>query len=188
MKYVLGCGILAYTIVMSVPIYATVYEINIQPQWMKLDADDEKAQLFGGSWILAGDIIFKNKSSNVIKLDAFDLQWQGAPLAQLSATLFKKDEHDQIMPIQEHVISDGYWSQKEQTLKFRFDQKYALSALNKFYLVFTVPEDIEDTLKNGTFSLNKRHLPYQYQRALRNKPLNLSYSTISPNVRSQTTA
>ncbi|MBN1549643.1 hypothetical protein JW872_03205 [Candidatus Babeliales bacterium] len=188
MKYVIGCGILAYTIAMSFPLGATVYEIHINPQWVKLDTDSEKAERFGGSWILAGDIVFKNKSPNVIKLDAFDLQWQGAPLEHLSATLFKKDEHDQIMPIQEHVISDGYWSQKEQTLKFRFDQKYALSALNKFYLVFTVPKDIEDTLKTGTFSLNKRHLPYQYQRALRNKSLNLSYATISPNARLCTTA
>ncbi len=64
------------------------------------------------------------------------------------------------MPIEDYLVWDGSWNRTHQRLVLDFhDKKQTLGPRNVFYLVFTVPESIEPSLKNGYFSLTKTNLP-----------------------------
>ena len=64
------------------------------------------------------------------------------------------------MPIEDNLICDGVWNQKNQCLVLDFNhRKQTLGACTIFYLVFTVPDAIEPALKNGYFRITKINLP-----------------------------
>ena len=141
-------------------IYAADCDIILMPHWDNLEKNNMIERDLGGQWILVGSITFHKKSKEVAKLAKISLEWHGDPINHLSGSLYKKNPEKQFMPIEDNLICDGSWNKRNQRLVLNFnDRKQTLGPRNIFYLVFSVPESIESTLKNGYFSLTQTNLP-----------------------------
>lgn len=152
--------------------------ITLEPLWQKLDKKNTNQDKFGGQWILVGSITFRNKSKEIAKLDRIKLHWHGEKIDRLCASLYKKLPDKKFYPIQDNLLCDSCWNKSQQYLTLDFsDRRQTLGPINIFYLVLTVPEDVEQKLKTGHFSLTKSHLPAPFMReneAQKNSELKLN--------------
>jgi hypothetical protein len=139
------------------------FAIILEPQWKILHKNNNSAEQFGGKWILAGNIILKNKSRDCINLKKLHLQWHGKPVDNLIASLYQQNPDKQFYPIQDFLLSDGVWHKNQQTLIFNFEKTCLIGANNIFYLVLTVPTHLEAILQEGYFSLVETTLPHQFR-------------------------
>lgn len=148
-------------------------EIQADCKWENLDttASLESQQTFGGKWILAATITFKNKTTDTLYLRELDLEWQGTELSKLNATLFRCDPYRTFEPLEENVIADGTWSEHHQTLQFSFKTKERLQPIHTFALVLTVPVELEKEIKTGHFKLLPHTLPQPLQISAQEHPL-----------------
>lgn len=149
--------------------------ISLEPRWESLERDNTAARKFGGKWILAGSITFRKKCKDAIKLERMCLAWHGPKLKNLSGSLYKKIPGRTFVPIEDTVLCDGVWNDKNQHLQLDFsDQSQNLGPLNIFYVVLTVPQEQEEILKQGHFTLEKHHLPEQFEEQGQDLDLNLA--------------
>lgn len=149
--------------------------ISLEPRWESLERGNTAAQKFGGKWILAGSITFRKKCKDPIKLDHLCLAWHGPRLKNLSGSLYKKIPGKEFVPIEDNVLCDGLWNEKNQHLQLDFsDQSQNLGPLSIFYVVLTVPKEQEELLKQGHFTLVKHHLPEQFEEQGQDLDLNLA--------------
>lgn len=179
MRYTVSKMLLIYVIVSFPLLGKTVWKdctIVIEPKWRDLEYDHHhNIELFGGKWILAGSITFRKKSKDTIYLSKLTFRWKGIKLDNLLGSLYKKDLDKRFLPIEEFLISDSSWNRKKQTLVFNFKKKVSLGPKNIFYLVLTVPEKIEPTLKQGSFIVESNGLPIPFKSLARNQSLNLAF-------------
>lgn len=147
------------------------YEIEVKSNWQDLEKSPQKIKQFGGKWIWAGTFTFKKRSKEPIYLNSLDIQWNGQTIKNLTGTLFTKDPDKDLLPIEENLISDGKWNQKQQILHFTFNKKIKINTLQTFCLVLTIPKNLENTLQKGKFTLNKYSLPYQFKKVTQRKKL-----------------
>jgi hypothetical protein len=174
----------ALAIIISVlPIYVCATEefnIILKSKWCDLDGNCTKVQEFGGKWVLVGSITFKKRCKDPICIETISLHWNGEPLDNLLASLYKKNlEKDAFLPIEENLICDGIWNKNKQTLILNFDEKENLAPTTIFYLVLTVPESIEPILKNGFFSLEEHYLPKPFKQCAQTEKLSLAINVTS---------
>lgn len=173
MRYLIAALVLAYAMAMQASC-----EMQADCKWENLDttASAESQQTFGGKWILAATITFKNKTTETIYLHELDLEWQGIELSKLNATLFRCDLNRPFVPLEENVIADGTWSAHYQTLQFSFKTKERLQPTHTFALVLTVPSELEKEIKTGHFKLLPKTLPQPLQISAQEHPLFVHFS------------
>ena len=149
--------------------------INLDPMWDNLEHSNTKEKQFGGKWILVGSITFRKKSQQLAKLEKIILQWHGDAIDYLNGSLYKKEPSKAFLPIEDNLLCDGSWNKPEQQLMLDFrDRKQTLGSLNIFYLVFTVPESIEQKLKKGYFYLAPANLPEPFDTKEQDLKLDLA--------------
>lgn len=137
------------------------FQILLEPLWVNFVSDMN--QEFGEQWILAGNITFKKKALETVHLDRIVLAWHGIPLEHLESSLYKKSLQDAFMPIDEYLICDGKWNKRQQWLTFKFNYQLHLNYTNTFYLVVTVPDELVEEFKKGSFELVPEFLPEQFK-------------------------
>ena len=97
------------------------------------------------------------KSTQPINLQKLQLQWTGAKISRLQASLYqKKDAEQTLIPIQENLVCDGVWNPKTQYVTFFLDKK--IVAVNKYYLVLNFPIKDAQKIKHGTFTIPKKKI------------------------------
>lgn len=153
--------------------------IVIEPKWHDLEKRQQDSGLFGGKWILAGSITFRKKSKDTVYLSKLTLRWRGKKrINNLLGSLYRKNLDKQFLPIEEFLLSDSNWNKKKQTLVFNFHKSIYLGPTNIFYLVLTVPEQLEETLKQGSFLIEAQSLPTPFKLAARHRPLTLAFHQV----------
>jgi hypothetical protein len=148
-------------------------ELTIIPAWDHLDTNPKTIEQFGGTWILAGTLEVKKRSSESIKLDKLVLRWHGKRINNLLGSLYKKDLDKAFIPIEDYLICDSIWDQASQKLILQFDTPLTLEAHTTFCLVLTIPRHLESTMNKGSFHLEITALPLSLQRSI-SKPLSLA--------------
>lgn len=139
------------------------FQIIIKSMWQDLEPDDKACEQFGSKWILVGTITFKKKSKEPVELNQLLLQWKGDKLDNLTGSLYIKNNNEEFMPIEDHLICDSAWNKKNQTLLLKFDSQQTLGFINTFYLVLTIPLHTESSIKKGYFNLDHQCLPDQFK-------------------------
>ncbi len=155
------------------------FKVLVEPKWHNLETDTDRTKLFGGKWILAGSITFKKRSTEAVFLDGIQLSWKGANIEQLTGSLYEKNETGAFLPIEKNCVCDSSWKKSTQQLFLHFDHPLTLGAINTFYLVLTVPENIEPILKNGSFHIEQAGLPLPYREYVKDHELSIALSQTS---------
>jgi len=156
--------------------------VTLESTWHCLDDTDGSCSQFGGKWVLVGNITFRKKSvKDSIHLHQLKLHWHGPFISTLSASLYKKNfdpTKKDFLPIDDYLVCDGCWNNTKQTLILTFDERQTLGAVEVFYVVLTVPDNLELILKQGSFSLEKNDLPLPFQHTCTTASLQLSFNTL----------
>jgi len=153
------------------------FVIILESKWDDLEKK-RKRKIFNDKWILAGDIIFKKKAPDIISLKELHLSWKGKKIENLIGSLYEKEMRGDLIPIEKYLICDSVWKPSEQKLILKFENPKTLYAVNKLSLVLTVPNEIEDTLKNGYFSIETYTLPIPYKEYVDENNINLVLGNI----------
>jgi len=148
------------------------FSIILEPKWEDLDKNKTKKR-FDDKWILAGNIIFKKKAPGIMSLQELHLTWKGEKINNLIGSLYEKDIHGNFMPIERYHLCDSTWKASEQKLIMKFEKPKTLHATNNLYLVLTIPQDIEDTLKTGSFCIESEVLPEPFKEYANENNLHL---------------
>lgn len=156
--------------------------IILEPKWQNLENNKQKNKIFGGKWILAGSITFRKKSKDTVYLSKLIFRWKGKKIDNLLGSLYKKNLDKKFLPIEDSLICDSYWNKKKQTLIFNFKKQVSLGPTSIFYLVLTVPDKLENTLKQGSFFIESHCLPTPFKMAARHQTLILTFSSRSRNI------
>lgn len=153
--------------------------MEVTPEWQNLD-DPKKATDFGGKWILAGKFVIKKRSKDLVAIKELDLAWRGKKIDRLNASLFKKEQGHDFLPLEENLICDGQWNRTKQILQMKFCRKEYLQPTTIYCLVLTVPQELEKALRTGHFELVPDKLPRQLQPAAQKKSLKISMLAYTP--------
>lgn len=162
-----------------VMVYSSIYSddfcVSLEPCWRSLgSAISERADFFGGKWVLIGTITMKKRARESIALCQLNFQWQGKYIDRLIGSLYCVSHDKKFIPTDEFLVSDAVWNNKKQQLQFKFNCATKLNTHTVFYLVLTVPEEIEKILRLGSFTIISHCLPLQMQDSLSQKNLTLS--------------
>lgn len=168
------CNLLSFTMLST-----EHFDIILKSKWRNLDHNSYSTITFGGKWILVGSITFKKKSKEPLFIDTLHLAWKGTHIDHLVASLYKKNLSRTFLPIEDNLICDGIWNKTKQTLMFNFDEKETLNPTTIFYLVLTIPEDLELILKNGSFLLEEQCLPKPFKQCSQEMHLSLEINNAS---------
>lgn len=133
--------------------------LQTMPEWENLEKRLTTSERFGTKLILIGSLMFKKKAPEPIVLNHLQLQWHGVPLSQLSASLYQKKDSTKLIPIEDNLISDGQWLSTKQKILFRFNKPYHLTAHTQFYIVVSIPPELEQNLQLGSFTIEKSSMP-----------------------------
>ncbi len=161
------------------------FQIILEPIWQDLDGNRTRSHQFDGKWILAGSITFKKKAKESVNLSRLYLHWTGTKINGLMGSLYRKNMDEEFLAIEKNLVCDGTWNSAEQTLMLNFDKQQNLSLVNIFYLVLTVPEDLEETIRHGRFDLVNYCLPESFQPCTAHQKLSLALDTIGATVSSR---
>ena len=184
MKRYMQCVLI---IASTLPIHmsrAEEFNIVLKSKWCDLDGNCTKATQFGGKWMLVGSITFKKRCKDPICIETINLRWNGEKIDNLIASLYKKNfDKEAFLPIEENLVCDGIWNKNKQTLILNFDERENLGPTTVFYLVLTVPEEIEQILKKGSFSLEEQCLPKPFKQCAQQEKLSLAMNDAAPQSR-----
>jgi len=150
------------------------FKITIQAKWKELGCKNNQCFNLDGKWILVGSFTFIRRSKDPIALETIYLNWNGPKLDNLSGSLYRKTVGKEFFAIEENLVCDSIWNEKKQMLIFDFDKKENLGPSTVFYLVLTVPEEIESILTKGFFSLESHGLPYHFKHCAQQERLVLA--------------
>lgn len=153
-------------------------QLNIKPSWHMVNERTTITDQLGGNWVLVGVLNFKKKTRDTIFLDQLEIIWEGDPLKSLPATLYKKQADKPFLPLQDYVICDGIWNAHRQEIIFKFEKPYQLNGATCFYLVLTIPDHLEPTIRKGAFSIKHTALPELLKTCLDTKRCSLSFETV----------
>lgn len=175
-RYILLFG----TVIAVLPVQARQepFKVIVKAKWKNLDSNPQRIKRFGGKWILAGSITFKKRSPEMVFLDEIQLTWKGKNIDKLMGSLYEKNNMSLFLPIEKYLVCDSMWKQSTQQLFLRFNRPLTLGAVNTFYLVLTVPEELETVLKNGRFSIEQDGLPLPYREYVKGHELSLTLNTL----------
>lgn len=149
--------------------------ISMEPRWEQLNRKNVPDQAVGGKSIVIGSITFRKKCKQSAKLDTLTLSWHGKPIEKLSGSLYKKIPDRPFVPLENNLVADSSWNQSKQKLHFHFNNnKQSLGPATMFYVVLTVPRNLERTLRAGSFSLSHHNLPEMFAIKQDQMKLNLA--------------
>lgn len=151
-----------------------IFNIQLETFWQNIEGRKTNDEKFGGHWILAGGITFKKKSNDTVAMDTLRLAWKGPKVGHLFASLYRKEIGRPFRAIEDNLVCDGVWRPRDQSLTFTFNTHEHIGAINTFYLVLTVPNNLEPILKTGHFEIEKIDLPIQFQEHNKTKTLALN--------------
>ncbi len=138
--------------------------LSVAPHWDNIERNCTHEKEFGGKWMLVGSITFRKKSKQQTKLESMKLAWHGKRIDHLCGSLYKKLPDKKFLPIEQNLVCDSAWNKARQELILNFKHnKQTLGPISIFYLVLTVPQEMEDTLRKGHFSVVKKELPTPFQ-------------------------
>ncbi len=158
-------------------IILTECEICILPKWENLEQQSNKSHQFGTQLLLVGEITFRKRCKNCIKLDKLILKWHGKNIETLCGSLYKK-KSKQFMPIEEQLVCDGTWNKRNQQLVLNFSNKMqTLGAADTFYLVLSIADDTAKIIKDGHFELINSGLPSPFDQYVEKHNLKLALSS-----------
>ncbi len=183
MKYLIALLACAVTM-LPVICYGQEFQLIIEPVWRNLEQNDAQAKRFGGKWVLACSITFRKKAKQEVNLTRLYLHWKGAPLDYLLGSLYRKCPDKEFMPIEESLVCDGSWNKIQQTLRLTFDQKESLGLSTIFYLVLTVPEQLEHLVRQGSFEIVKQALPEPFRLVTAEKNLSFTLDALDTTLHS----
>ena len=152
--------------------------INITPTWKKLQKNHKKTKQFANQAILIGSITFKKRSNKHIWLDKLTLTWHGPHINNLFGSLYKKSPNDGFLLIEDYLICDGIWQTKQQKLILPFNHHHTLSAVETYYLVLIMPQNIEHSIRSGKFTLDHSAFPEMLQPYISEQRLSLDIGMI----------
>lgn len=152
------------------------FKIILESTWKNLETEATNAHDFGGKWVLIGSITFYKKAKEAINLQKLHLHWQGKPIDTLLGSLYKKNPRHEFLPIDDYLVCDGTWNSTQQTLMLNFEKHETLGLSNTFYLVLTIPNHLEDTVKQGEFELVDECLPEPFQDCLAQEKISLAFN------------
>lgn len=156
--------------------------IAIESHWQDLENNKERAQKFGGKWVLAGTITFKKNCNAPARLSELHLVWHGTPVDHLKGSLFSPKNMQPLRPTNEQHVADSIWSKTKQSLIFKFDDHaVSLHPTTIFYLVLTIPEEQEKTLR-GSFSIEPQCLPEAFKEVVQRDSLAIQIDVTQSNV------
>ncbi len=154
-------------IIASSSLHATIPSdclLSVAPHWDNIERNCTHEKEFGGKWMLVGSITFRKKSKEQTKLETMKLAWHGKRINHLDGSLYKKLPDKKFLPIEQNLVCDSAWNKARQELILNFKHnKQTLGPISIFYLVLTVPHEMEDTLRKGHFSVVKKELPALFQ-------------------------
>ncbi len=161
---------------LSTVLSANNCSISLEPCWNNLEQKNTKKEVFGGQqWVHIGCLTFRKNVNKKIKLTQINLCWHGDKIEQLNGSLYKKAPHQKFIPIEDNLLCDSTWDNGNQHLMLDFsNRKQTLGPVNTFYLVLTVPDHLESTLKKGHFSLTKTCLPEPFSNHQHELTLNIA--------------
>jgi len=151
------------------------YSIIVELQWQSLEDNEQKNEIFG-KWVFAGKIVLRKRSKEKVYISELHFTWKGKKLSMLLGSLYKKDLNKKFLPLEDVLISDSQWDKRKQRLVFDFEKPISLGPTNIFYLVLTVPQKIEDVVKEGLFFVEPDGLPSQFREIVENKRLALAFA------------
>ena len=154
------------------------FRVILEAKWQDLENNAQKIKQFGGKWILAGSIVFKKRSSEILFLDTIQLNWKGEKIDNMIGSLYEKNDTGSFLPIEKYLVCDSVWKRSTQQLFLPFNRPFALGAVNTFYLVLTVPQEIEKKIKSGYFFITQHRLPFPYQKYISTHNLSLALNNI----------
>ncbi len=162
------------------------FNVILESTWQNLENNKNKSKSLDDKLILVGTITFKKKESiESVYLNHLELIWQGKKINNITSSLYKKNldpDKKDFIPIEDYLVCDGTWNKKKQTLILHFDHKYTLGPINTFYLVFMVPNELEKSLQNGSFCIEKQSLPDRLKQSVQNDSLALEFKNIQKKV------
>lgn len=159
-------------------------ELKVMAEWVDLD-EKERTETFGGRWVKVATFIIKRRSKDTIPLQEINLAWNGEKIDHLDASLFrKKDPYGDFAPLEENLVCDGIWHNKDQILQLKFNEREYLQPTTIYCLVLTVQQPLEKKLKTGHFALLSAKLPRQLQPAAEQKQFKISMLAQNKNRRS----
>lgn len=150
------------------------FQVELKAKWKNLDTNPKRIKQFGGKWIVVGSITFKKRSSEILFLDEMKLSWEGEPLPNLVGSLYEKNDLAPFLPIEKYLLSDSAWKRSSQQMVLKFHRPLTLGPINTLYLVLTVPQELEDKLKKGTFKLEHVGLPVHYRHYVQGQELSIA--------------
>lgn len=116
--------------------------------WREFSLKPPYDQFHHDCWAWTWSLTLKCKTA--FRLHQLTLQWMGKKIESIYASLYQKKDRDPVLiPIQENLVSEGAWDCSSQQLIFAMDEK--IVATNKYYLVLSFPQTIEDHVRQGTF-------------------------------------
>ena len=136
--------------------------VTIESLWKELENPIKKT-VNDDKLIAVGKITFKNKAKEVIKLDELTLNWHGAPVHYVLGSLYKANANDSFLPIDAFLVCDSSWNKVDQMLTLKFNKSESLGSCTTFYMVLTIPHNLEPMLKNGYFQIATTNLPAQFR-------------------------
>lgn len=134
-------------------------QVCVEAKWNNLEQCSKQEQLFGDKLMLVGSFTFRKQCKGPLKIDKLALEWHGKTIDSLCGSLYKKFPEKTFVPIQENLVCDALWNKSTQTLILDFENEQTLSTISIFYLVLSVPKELEQPLKDGYFTLHNAHLP-----------------------------
>lgn len=143
--------------------------LQTHAEWENLERRPSTSQRFGSKLILVGTLSFKKRAHEPIILEHLHLQWHGAYIETLSTSLYHKKNNQKFIPLEDNLICDGVWNKEKQRIIFKFNKPYGLSAHTQFYVVLSIPADIEAAMKTGWLSIEKNSMPEMIQCCIPDK-------------------
>lgn len=150
-------------------------QMTLKQEWKRVDSA-HTATRYKSLWLLACTIEFKKKKTDQsLFLEKLLISWKGIQLEHLHGSLYKKHFDNEFFPLQEHLLCESSWNRQKQQIIFRFERPLVLEAETTLCLVFSVPQQIESTLKNGYFEFERNTFPAILQESLIHKTLTFAY-------------
>lgn len=172
MRYALACGLICTVLTSKAD--QEPFKVVLQAKWENLDTNPQRVKQFGGKWIVVGSITFKKRSSETLFLSNLKLTWEGEEIPKLVGSLYEKNDLHPFLPIEKYLLSDGSWKRSTQEMVLKFRRPLTLGPVNTLYLVLTVPEQLEERLKKGTFKLEHVGLPVHYRHYVKDQELSIA--------------
>lgn len=148
--------------------------VAIESLWRELNNPAQSNQLADEKLVVIGKITFKNKTDESIKLNTMHLTWHGSPINYMLGSLYKADPDNTFLPIDAYLVCDSTWNKTDQKLMLTFAKSESLSSATTFYMVLTIPKNLEPKLKNGYFQIATHNLPSEFRTYAHQPPARLA--------------